>query len=186
LPEKTNKESASWRIGAVEIHKPAWAAKWKTKDLLLVGAAVVFGLFLIVGQLSSESPTKHSNESGASVRSIPISTPTPTPERIPLLADIRYGVLDLTITNLSTAPWDGCFLMLNPGLVSMGYTKKLPDGLAPNTPTVIPLWEFTKGDKRFNPTEKAPDTLDIRCSVGGKSGVGLYSLSDGRGSRISD
>lgn len=180
---------AVWRlvaaIGIVALVLAAWTSKYPretghlVRGLAIVGALLVMWSFLtwvVSGQEDTEDRAQDAQPPARTEVSPDASETT-----VSLNADIYYGALALTITNTGNAPWKGCFLMLNPGFVSTGYTHRL-QRVVVNNPREILLADFVKGDERFNPLEKAPSSLEVRCNTeDGKSGKGVYSLENGRG-----
>lgn len=85
----------------------------------------------------------------------PVSTKIPMPTEPPCMqAKVALGTTQIQITNLGSRDWTDTIIKINSGLFSGGYQYRA--GVVPAGEVItIGLANFTKGDERFNPFEKA-------------------------------
>lgn len=128
-----------------------WLVDWA---LLLAGIVILAAIYLIA------RPEKR-------VDAVPVPTTPPAPvaseDRPRLVADVRFSGGMIGVANLGDFDWVNVQFVLNPSLLSGGYSYGLK-ALKKRSYKLIPAADFTKHNGvGFSLLRDEPDTMKITC-----------------------
>ena len=148
----------------------------RVKRFLLIGFAVVCGLFALILVLAIIFPTSEENTSPAataapSIETMPISTPTtsiPTPQPSNMKAAVHVLPGAVQVTNNNDFPWYGLIITVN-GRYSTRYYFGDPGRTYLRADSIEEPGEFTSMglednfiDRNGNEIERIPYTITVR------------------------
>lgn len=125
--------------------------------------AIFFGL-VFMGWCASVINPRPSTAPGASTAPAQPAKPAEPP----LSAEVSFTGTQFVISNTGADNWDDVTLMIDPGVLSDGFSLEVA-GLGAKKQYSVGALQFADGDgKRFNPLQQKPRRFRIRAHVGGQ------------------